>query len=40
MLEQLYVIKKSVVDIRSETVASNNLDHTDALKEEIRSLRD
>ena len=40
MLEQLYVIKKSVEDIRSENVAANNLEVIEALKEEIKYIRD
>ena len=39
ILEQLYVTKISVKDIRSETVAPNNLGLLKALKEEIRYLR-
>ena len=38
ILEQLYVIKNFVDDIRSETVAPNNLEFIEALKEEIRHL--
>ena len=38
ILEQLYVIKKSMVDISSETVTPNNLELIEALKEEIRHL--
>ena len=39
ILGQLYVIKKSVEDIRSETVAPDNLELIEAIKEEIRYLR-
>ena len=39
ILEQLYVTKISVKDIRSETIAPNNLELLKALKEEIRYLR-
>ena len=38
VLKQLYVIKNFVDDIRSETVAPNNLELIEALKEEIRHL--
>ena len=39
ILEQLHVIKKSVEDIRAETVAPNNLEFIEALQEEIIYLR-
>ena len=38
-MEQLYVIKKSVEDFRSENFTSNNLELIETLKEEIRYLR-
>ena len=38
-MEQLYVIKKSVEDFRSENFTPNNLELIETLKEEIRYLR-
>ena len=35
-MEQLYVIKRSVEDFRSENVAPNNLEFIETLKEEMR----
>ena len=39
IMEQLYVIKKSVEDFRSENSTPNNLELIETLKEEIRYLR-
>ena len=39
IVEQLYVIKKSVEDFRLENVTANNLELIETLKEEIRYLR-
>ena len=39
IMEQLYVIKKSVEDFRSENVTPNDPGLTETFKEEIRSLR-
>ena len=39
IVEQLYVIKKSVEDFRSENVTPNNLELIETLKEDIRYLR-
>ena len=38
-MEQLYVIKKSVEDFRSENVTPNDPELTETFKEEIRYLR-
>ena len=39
IIEQLYVIKKSVEDFRSQNATSNNLELIETSKEEIRYLR-
>ena len=39
IIEQLYVIKKSVEDFRSQNVTPNNLELIETLKEKIRYLR-
>ena len=39
IMEQLYVIKKSVEDFRSENVTPNDPELTETFKEEIRYLR-
>ena len=39
IIEQLYVVKKSMEDFRSENFAPNNLELIETLKEEIRYLR-